>query len=75
MIMELLEIMRVLGKDVKGIQIKVKEIHETVVKGAPANENLVSAAQNVVDVMNGHGEWGDLKEAIRHLGAVLIGRE
>jgi len=50
----------------------IKEIHETVVKGKPANDDLLRAAENVVEVRyRGGGEWEELSEAILNLANVL----
>ncbi len=50
----------------------VREIHETVVKGKPASDDLLAAAQNVVEVRyRGGGEWEELSEAILNLANVL----
>jgi hypothetical protein len=49
----------------------IKEIHETVVKGKPAQDELWRAAKRVVDERYKGKEWDDLSEAILELANVL----
>ena len=49
----------------------IREIHQAVVKGNPASDELTQAARNVIISLDDHLEWSDLKQAIADLDSVL----
>lgn len=58
------------------IEEKVDAIYRTVVKGSPASDGLITAAQEVVDVrFDSSKEWEDLSDAISELANALEGEK
>jgi hypothetical protein len=56
------------------LEKQVKEIHETVVKGKPADDELLEAAKNVVEERyRSGGEWEDLSQRILELANIIEG--
>lgn len=55
---------------------KIDAIYRTVVKGAPASDELIMAAQNVVDMrFDNSKQWEDLSDSIVELANILKRRK